>query len=1154
MAVTTRQSNLFAAEDWKKLYTTFRTADFQSYDYETLRKSMVDYLRMYYPEDFNDYIESSEFVAMLDLIAFMGQSIAFRGDLNARENFLSTAERRDSVYRLAAMLGYSPKRHINSSGLLKIVSVNTSEVLVDSSGRNLANQTIYWDDPTNLDWQEQFTAIFNATLQPGQRVGRSSGSLIIGDVANELYQIRLRSNLVPVFPFNANINNVTYPFETYSIGLDSSQGIYEVPPKAGDSFGLLYRSDGRGNASGNTGFFLGFKQGQLSNLDFTLTESLPNRLVGLNLENINNKDVWLYELSDAGGVLREWKKIENLRDSNIIYNSIAQTERNIYSVSSRINDQIDLIFGDGIFSEIPVGKFRATVRVSNGIAYNIPPAVMQNVTLTIAYISKQEKIEALTIKAALQYTVNNADIREDINDIKANAPQYYYTQNRMINGQDYNVFPYTKYNEISKIKSVNRTASGISRFLDIKDVTSKYSSTNVFCDDGYIYRTSITESTQFSWVNLNDIRKFIRNYIKSAIERKTVVHLFYNGFLPYSLNETLWVRGTAESSISTGFFSNLGYSPVGTGDVATNQRKFIKPGCLIKFVAPEGTFFDLEGQITAGVPLLPGETTTLWASVISVLGDGTNSGVGFNDAGVGPVVLSKNIPTDAIASAVYVAYNTNLTAEFEQELINYITTNQDFGIKYDTETQTWKVIPPSSLIVDVPFQTSPITIDQQTYDASWFIAMINNGNIYTVKSRGLDYIFGSVLDTRFYFDSSTRIYDPKTGTIIKDTIKFLKFNDGPEGTGTLGIDLAMEVSDSVSYPDGYKDDTIVKITFADSDNNSIPDDPTIFDQVVGVGADITNLEKLVFLEKYLDFDNIERLRWRDPGTVSVAYPTLADIEINGKNSNPLGTVFYAYEEENDAGIKFYILSIDENVRILVPSTDYVVRVGRSNLRFQYKHNSPNDRRIDPSPTNLIDMYVLTSSYDTEYRRYLKDITNSITKPEPMSTLDMTLLFKDLENYKATSDAIIFNPVRYKPLFGAKADSTLQATFKVVRSDSTRLTNTQIRNNVINAVDKYFAIENWDFGDTFYFSELAGYLHKELSTDVAAIVIVPKLDTLEFSDFMQIRARADELLISAATVDDVEIIDAITASRLKATPTSSISSSTTLQNRTAIGGY
>ena len=45
MTSNTRQSNIFAAEDWKKIYTTFSDADFQSYDFETIRKVMVDYLK-----------------------------------------------------------------------------------------------------------------------------------------------------------------------------------------------------------------------------------------------------------------------------------------------------------------------------------------------------------------------------------------------------------------------------------------------------------------------------------------------------------------------------------------------------------------------------------------------------------------------------------------------------------------------------------------------------------------------------------------------------------------------------------------------------------------------------------------------------------------------------------------------------------------------------------------------------------------------------------------------------------------------------------------------------------------------------------------------------------------------------------------------------
>jgi hypothetical protein len=76
--------------------------------------------------------------------------------------------------------------------------------------------------------------------------------------------------------------------------------------------------------------------------------------------------------------------------------------------------------------------------------------------------------------------VANATTRESLDDIKQKAPQQYYTQNRMITGEDYNILPYTLFNDILKIKAVNRTSSGISRYLDVIDVSGKYSSTNIF--------------------------------------------------------------------------------------------------------------------------------------------------------------------------------------------------------------------------------------------------------------------------------------------------------------------------------------------------------------------------------------------------------------------------------------------------------------------------------------------------------------------------------------------------------------------------------------------------------------------------------------------------------------------------------------------------
>ena len=61
------------------------------------------------------------------MIAFLGQNISYRVDLNARENFLELAERRESVLRLARTLSTTLKRNRPANGLLKFETISTTE-------------------------------------------------------------------------------------------------------------------------------------------------------------------------------------------------------------------------------------------------------------------------------------------------------------------------------------------------------------------------------------------------------------------------------------------------------------------------------------------------------------------------------------------------------------------------------------------------------------------------------------------------------------------------------------------------------------------------------------------------------------------------------------------------------------------------------------------------------------------------------------------------------------------------------------------------------------------------------------------------------------------------------------------------------------------
>ena len=396
MATSSRQSALFGVNDWKAIYQTFNQADFRSYDYETLRKSFIDYLRAYYPETFNDYIESSEFIALLDVMAFMGQGLAFRNDLNTRENFIDTAERRDSVIKLANLVSYTPKRNLAGQGYLKVTSVRTTQNITDLNGFNLGNVPILWNDPANPNWLEQYNTIINAALVNTQRVGLPANTSTILGVKTDEYTVQIPAGTIPVVPLSSIVNGLNMNFELCSVSTVGEDYVYELPPAPTNKFNMLYRNDKLGYGSPNTGFFFYFKQGTLTNFDFTLQNQISNQVIDIgDIQGINNTDTWLYQISQANGAYGLWKKVDN-----IYADAYLQTEgsvKQIYSVNSRFNDQVSYIFGDGVFSEIPVGTFRSYVRAGNALTYTIQPTEMQGISVAINYVSRVGRIETLTV-------------------------------------------------------------------------------------------------------------------------------------------------------------------------------------------------------------------------------------------------------------------------------------------------------------------------------------------------------------------------------------------------------------------------------------------------------------------------------------------------------------------------------------------------------------------------------------------------------------------------------------------------------------------------------------------------------------------------------------------------------------------------------------
>ena len=1145
MAKTTRQTAIFGVEDWKQIYQTYREADFQSYDFETLRKSFVDYLRLYYPETFNDYTESSEYIALLDVIAFMGQALAFRTDLNTRENYLDTAERRDSVTRLANLVSYTAKRNTASQGLLKVFNIRTTETVVDYNGVNLSNVTINWADPTNQDWLEQWNTVINAALVSSQKVGRPGNRQDILGVETSEYGINLVPGYLPVIPYTATVDGVNMPFEAMTSTSVGRDYIYEPSPRPNVPFNVLYRNDRLGFQSANNGYFFFFKQGTLQNQDFNLAERIANRTVNINIEGVNNDDRWLYQLDNVGNISREWAFTEN------IYASAAEQTallRPIFSTTSRTNDQITMVFGDGVFSEIPVGIFRAYVRASNGLQYIINPAEMQNVVLPISYIDRNGNLQTLTFTCGITQPVSNAQARESIEAIKQRAPARYYTQNRMVNGEDYNLFPFTLYNSIIKSKALNRASIGTSRYLDLVDNTGKYSSTNTFSSDGAMWEQDVLPTVLFSWTNRNEIADIIANSVQPALAGATFKQFYYANFPRIDVNTggtalSSWHQSTTLANETTGYFENALGAPVMVGDYSSTAFKYVVPRSLIKFVPPvingQPYYFDSNNRLKPGLPTRPEDHLEIWASPLAVIGDGSNGGVGNFTDGQGPVTLNNFVPTGAVVETIIPIFITDLPPSIKEAMTQQILLYRNFGLGYDNDGSitgtagTWYLITSTNLDANATWsQTYAGNTSGANLDASWMVQFVAVDNNYTITFRGLAYYFGSVIQTRFFFYGNQKIYDSRTGTTVKDFVNVLAVNTKPDSSSPLPGDIYTTIIGQPVESDGYVDDFQVLISYRDSDSDGIPDNPDFFNEIVA--PEVNPNLKLVFLQQTVDFDNLQRYLLVEPGVVNSDYATYDTIELVKFQYSP-GQVFYAYSED-----AFYNLSINAaGTRTISAATGWIARTGRQSLYFQYRHNSPLTNRIDPGTTNIIDLYVVTQAYYTAYQNWIQDTTGTVTEPEMPTIDELNTAYQQLQDYKMISDNIILNSVVFKPLFGPKAAASLRATIKVIRAQNSTASTSEIKSAVLAAMNDYFSIDKWNFGDTFYFSELAAYLHRYLGTIISSVVLVP-LDTQKyFGDMYEIRAEPSEIFANGATIDNIVVIDALTSTNLRTAPGSGV---------------
>lgn len=449
------------------------------------------------------------------------------------------------------------------------------------------------------------------------------------------------------------------------------------------------------------------------------------------------------------------------------------------------------------------------------------------------------------------------------------------------------------------------------------------------------------------------------------------------------------------------------------------------------------------------------------------------------------------------------------------------------------------------------------------------------------------YTFGSKGETAFFFNTYEK--DGDNGFLTDDYIKIMKLKYNTDET--IGNEFYVKPYNLIRYSDGYIDPYKFYARTFDGDNDDAIDNPLSFKNLLS-----NEQEKIIFLKStsgelselsYLDYTNLngndvfgslyqhtlETGYFYTHYLIKSVLPqghiiTAEDLDgadaLYEPKSNAGETILLSngkpYQFRGESHIEGDILDYDyvnfvsgiddygnntyfgedgylyyydgytKTLTLLQEGVDYIVEYGLTNLTFLWKHEPTSSYIIDPCSSNFVDMFVLTNTYYNEVQNWI-DGGKVGQFPRAPSSFELSTVFKSLEDNKMISDNMIWHPVRYKLLFGDTADIEDRAIFKVIKT-SDLISDNEIKKAVVDLIDNYFA--SMQVGETFYFTKMATYIHNNLSNYIDTVLIVPADSDETFGQLFQVACDENEILLSSATMDNIQVISNITPQNIRMT--------------------
>lgn len=227
-------------------------------DFNSIKNSLVEHAKRYYPNTYKDFNEASFGSLLLDSVAYVGDVLSFYLDYQANESFLDTAIEKENIISLSKNMGYKYSESISSFGIVDLyitVPVNSANNAPDLRYAPVALEGTSFASESggrfslmeNVDFKNSNNLVVVATVDPTtgaptEYAIKATGQVRSGFIEEKFVDVGIFKRFAKVTVEAENISEV--------ISVEDSEGhrYYEVEHLSQD---VIYRDVSNRNKDRN---------------------------------------------------------------------------------------------------------------------------------------------------------------------------------------------------------------------------------------------------------------------------------------------------------------------------------------------------------------------------------------------------------------------------------------------------------------------------------------------------------------------------------------------------------------------------------------------------------------------------------------------------------------------------------------------------------------------------------------------------------------------------------------------------------------------------------------------------------------------------------------------------------------------------------------